>query len=70
MEHALPKYGESPRFSKVNKKLRGENGITIGVAHENTLLDTRIYNFEYMNDHKSALSANKIATNMSSQVEK
>ena len=49
MELALPKYGESAQFAKVTKRLRDENGLPIRAAHDNPMLDNRIYEFEYYN---------------------
>ena len=54
----------------MTKRLRDANDISIGDDHENLLLDTRIYEVEHMYGQKVALSANTIATNMFSQVDK
>ena len=69
MEVALPKDGESAQFAKVTKRLRDANGIPIGTAHDNPLLDSRIYEVEYLDGHKAAISANTIATNMFAQID-
>ena len=69
MELDLLKYGESPKFSKVIKRLHDANGIPIGVAQDNPLFDTIIYEVEYMNLQKYALSTNTITTNIFSQVD-
>ena len=47
MEIALPKDGESVQFAKVTKRLRDANGLPIGVARDNPILDTRIYEVKY-----------------------
>ena len=43
MELAMTRDGHGPEFSKVTKRLRDANGIPIGTAHDNPLLDTRVY---------------------------
>ena len=47
IEVALPRDGDGPEFAKVTKRLRDANGIPIGTANDNPLLDTRIYKVEY-----------------------
>ena len=64
MELALPKDGDEPQFARVTKRLRDAHGLPIGMAHDNPLLDSRIYEVEYADGHKASLSANTIATNM------
>ena len=66
---ALPKDGESAQFVKVTKRLRDSNGLPIGVADDNPMLDTRIYEVEYHNRDKSYLTDNTIAKNLFSQVD-
>ena len=69
MELALPKDGDEPQFARVTKRLRDAHGLPIGMAHDNPLLDSRIYEVEYADGHKVSLSANTIATNMFAQVD-
>ena len=69
MELAPPKDGESAQFTKVTKRLRDTNGLSIGVAHENPMLDTRIYEVKYHDVHKAYLTANTISENLFSQVD-
>eukprot|EP00957_Ditylum_brightwellii_P013017 983273-Ditylum_brightwellii.AAC.1 len=40
---ALPWDGDRPEFARVTKRLQDANEIPIGTAHDNPLLDTRIY---------------------------
>ena len=61
MELALPKYSESAHFAKVAKGLIDANKLPIGVAHDNPMLDTRIYEVKYHDGHKASLTANNIA---------
>ena len=44
----LPRDGEEPSFARVTKRLCDANGITIGTASDNQILDTQVYEFEYM----------------------
>ena len=69
MELALPKDGESAHFAKVTKRIRDANGLPIGVAHDNPMLDTIIYEVEYHDGHKAYLTANTIVKNLFSQVD-
>ena len=70
MELALPQ-GDSlePRLARVTKRMKDANGIPIGTAHDNPLLDTRMYEVEYVDGEKAALSANHIAENLFAQVD-
>ena len=64
MELALSRDGDGPEFAKVTKRLRDANGLPIGTANDNPLLDTRLYEVEYADGHKASLAANTIAINM------
>ena len=68
MELALPKDGKSAQFVKFTKRLRDANVLPIGVAHDNPMLDTRIYEVKYHDCHKASLTAITIAKNLFSQV--
>ena len=68
MELTLPKDGNSAQFSKVTNELRHENGLLIGVAQDNQMLDTIIYEVEYHDGHKASLTTNTIAENLFSHV--
>ena len=70
MELALP-HGEeaTPQYAKVTKRLRDANGIPIGTADDNPILDTRMYEVEFMDGTKQSLSANYIAENVFAQVD-
>jgi hypothetical protein len=69
MELAVPRDGEGPEFARVTKRLRDKNGLPIGVANTNPILDTRMYEVEYPDGHKASLAANAIAENMFAQVD-
>ena len=70
MELALP-HGDAatPQYAKVTKRLRDANGIPIGTADNNPILDTRMYEVEFMDGTKQLLSANYIAENVFAQVD-
>ena len=70
MELALPQ-GDTlePRHTRVTKRLRDANGILIGTAHDNPILDTRMYEVEFMDGEKSLLLANYIAENLFTQID-
>jgi len=69
MEVLLPSEDDGPTFAKVTKRLRDADGIPIGVANYNPILDTRVYEVEYMDGRKASLAANAIATNMFAQID-
>ena len=70
MELALPQ-GDSlePRMARVTKRLKDANGIPIGTADDNPLLDTRMYEVEYLHAKHASLSANHITENLFAQVD-
>ena len=69
MEVALPRDGDGPEFARVTKRLRNANGLPIGTANDNPILDTRVYEVEYLDGHKASLAASVIAENVFSQVD-
>lgn len=69
MELALERDDTTPEFAKVTKRMKDAAGDPIGTAHDNPILDTRLYEVEYLDGHKAALSANIIAENILSQVD-
>ena len=69
MEKALPRDEKDPDFSKVKKCLWGKNGISICRKHENAMLDTIVFEVEYLDGHKASLAANTIAENLFSKVD-
>ena len=70
MELALPQ-GDSlePRLAKVTKQLKDANGIPIGTADQNPLLDTQMYEVEFVDGEKASLAANYIAENLFAQID-
>ena len=69
MEVALPRDSEGPEFSRVMKRLRDANGLPIGTANENPIINTRMYEVEYDDGHRASMVANTIAINMFAQVD-
>ena len=68
MELALPRDEPGPEFARVTKRLRDHNGLPIGTANQNPILDSQMYEGEYQDGHKASLSAHAIAQNMFAQV--
>ena len=68
MEVALPQDTEGPDVARVTKRLKEANGLPIGTANGNPILDTRMYEVEYVDGHKTSLTANAITQNMFAQV--
>jgi len=70
MELALPSgNGAEPAFARVTKRLRDANGLPIGTANDNPILDSRMCEVEYQDGHKLAMAANAIAQNLFAQVD-
>jgi Reverse transcriptase (RNA-dependent DNA polymerase) len=69
MELALPRSGGEVEFARVTKRLRDKDGLPIGTANDNPILDTRVYEVEFPDGHKAALAANAIAENLFAQVD-
>ena len=70
MELVLPQ-GDSlePRMARVTKRLMDPSSIPIGTADDDTLLDTRMYEVEYLDGERASLSANHISENLFAQVD-
>ena len=69
MELDIPRHGDWLDFTKVTKYLRYKDGLPIGRAHNDPILDKRIYEVEYKDGNKASLAANAIAKNIFSQVD-
>ena len=70
MELAIPQ-GDSlePRLARVTKRLKDANGLPIGLPNENPILDTRMYEVQYLDGEKASLVANSIAENLFAQID-
>lgn len=70
MELALPRGGQDePALARVKRRKLDANGTPIGRAHPNPILDTRVFEVEFLDGHTEALSANAIAENLFAQVD-
>jgi Reverse transcriptase (RNA-dependent DNA polymerase) len=69
MELALPRDGAEVQFGRVVKRLRDKDGLPIGMAHDNPILDTRMYEVEFQDGYKTSLAANAIAENLFAQID-
>lgn len=68
-EFAVDNGEDHRKFAKVTKRLSDKNGIPIGTANDNPLLDTRMYEVEHTDGRKQALAANVIAENIFATVD-
>jgi hypothetical protein len=70
MELALPR-GEDNRmeFARVRKRLKDDDGNPIGTANANPILDTRVYEVEWLDGRTERLQANVIAENLFAQID-
>ena len=69
MELALDRHDDKPEFERVNKRLNDKDGIPIGIAADNPILYTRMYEVEYADGYITAMTANTLASNLFSQVD-
>ena len=68
MELKLDRRGDKPEFSKVKKRLKDTNGTPIGVANDNLILDSRMYEIEYCDGYVAEMIANVISEGLFAQV--
>ena len=66
---AFDRGDDSPSFDKVTKRLRDAQGLPIGTAKYNPILDTCMYKVEYFDGFTTSMAANSIAENMFAQVD-
>ena len=58
MELSVPRGDNpNPQYAKVTKRLRDADGIPIGMANENPIPDSRMYEVEYQDGMKASLAA-------------
>jgi hypothetical protein len=70
MEVTLQRQGAEVQFERVMKQLREKDGLPIGTAHDNPILDTRMNKVEFHDGHKALLVAkNAIAENLFAQID-
>ena len=70
MELAIPQ-GDSlePRLARVTNRLKDANGLPIGLANKNPILDTRMYEVEYLDGERTSFAANNIGENLFAQID-
>ncbi|KAI2511697.1 hypothetical protein MHU86_2763 [Fragilaria crotonensis] len=54
MELALPREGREVQFGRVVKRLRDKDGLPIGTANDNPILDSRLYEVEFQDGYKTS----------------
>ena len=69
MEVDLPRDGKGPELACVVKRFRKKYGIPIETSNDNPILDSLIYEVEYLDEHRASLAANAIAGNLFTQVD-
>ncbi|KAI2511667.1 Reverse transcriptase (RNA-dependent DNA polymerase) [Fragilaria crotonensis] len=69
MELALPRDGGEVQFGRVVKRMRDKDGLPIGTANDNPILDSRLYEVEFQDGYKTSLAANAIAENLFAQID-
>ncbi len=69
MELALPREGDSSMLARVRKRMKDKDGKAVGIAHSNPILDTRVFEVEYMDGYTVSMTANAIAEHLFSQVD-
>jgi hypothetical protein len=69
MELALPREGGEVQFGRVVKRMRDKDGLPIGTANDNPILDSRMYEVEFQDGYRTSLAANAIAENLFAQID-
>ena len=69
MEIALDRHDDGPEFARVNNRLKYKDVRPIKIAADNPILDTRMYEVQYSDGYKTAMTANAIASNLFYQVD-
>jgi hypothetical protein len=69
MELTIPRDSDGPKSTRVTKRLKDKDGLPIGRANNNPILDMIMYEVEYPNGHKASLAANAIEENMFTQID-
>ena len=58
MELAFDRGDDGPSFSKATKSFRDAKGLPIGTENDNPILDTRMYEVEYLDGLTTSMAAN------------
>ena len=70
MELKLDRGGDRTEFARVKKTMKDANRIPIGVANDNPILYSRMYEVKYCDGYVATLASNGIADNVFTQVDK
>ena len=66
---ALDRGREQTEYARVKNRFKDNQGRPIGIALDNPILDTRMYEVKYQDGHTAALAVNLIAENLLAQVD-
>ena len=69
MEISVDRNDNRPEFTRVTKQLKEKDGLPIGTASENPILDTIMYEVEHADGYKTTMAANEIANNLLAKVD-
>ena len=69
MELDIYRGKDGPAFARFTKQLKDAEGCPIGVANDNPILDTQMYEVKSANGYKAIFAANTIAENLFAQVD-
>ena len=64
MELAPDRHEGGTEFARVKKRLKDKYGRPIGIAADNPILETRMYEVEYADGYKTVMKTNAIASNI------
>jgi hypothetical protein len=69
MELALPREGDSSMLARGRKRMKDKDGKPVGIANSNPILDTRVFEVEFVDGYTVSMTANAIAEHLFSQVD-
>jgi hypothetical protein len=69
IELATPRDSDGPEFAKVTKRSRDKDGLPMGKANDNPILDARMHRVEHSDGHKVSLAAKAIAESVFAQAD-
>ena len=50
MELAMPRQSDGPEYARFTKRLKDTSGIPVGIANDTPLMDTRLYEVNYLDE--------------------
>lgn len=69
MEFTQPRGGDGPRVARVKKRMKGGKNKPIGIANDNPILNTRMFEVEFLDSSTVAMLVNSITENLLVQVD-